>query len=90
MDEDRIGLVLAKTLDLRSKIINCIHKSSNVDKECKESVSKESETSPDAENQEDDNDEEAESLLSIKDALESLEGQLSSLQVHYLDFVFKF
>ncbi|KAK4401583.1 Plastid division protein PDV2 [Sesamum angolense] len=80
MDEDRIGLVLAKTSELRSKIVNCIHKTaSNVEKEGKESESKESEASPDAENQHD-TEEEAESLLNIRDALESLEGQLSSLQ----------
>ncbi|KAL0356754.1 UNVERIFIED_CONTAM: Plastid division protein PDV2 [Sesamum calycinum] len=41
MDEDRIGLVLAKTSELRSKIVNCIHKTaSNVEKEGKESESK--------------------------------------------------
>ncbi|KAK4437808.1 Plastid division protein PDV2 [Sesamum alatum] len=80
MDEDRIGLVLAKTSELRSKIVNCIHKTaSNVEKDGEESESKESEASPDAENQ-DDIEEEAESLLNIRDALESLEGQLSSLQ----------
>ncbi|XP_020551917.1 plastid division protein PDV2 [Sesamum indicum] len=80
MDEDRIGLVLAKTSELRSKIVNCIHKTApNVEKEGKESESKEFEASPDAENQ-DDTEEEAESLLNIRDALESLEGQLSSLQ----------
>ncbi|KAL0384134.1 UNVERIFIED_CONTAM: Plastid division protein PDV2 [Sesamum radiatum] len=80
MDEDRIGLVLAKTSELRSKIVNCIHKTaSNAEKEGKESESKEYEASPDAENQHD-TDEEAESLLNIRDALESLEGQLSSLQ----------
>ncbi|KAG8368286.1 hypothetical protein BUALT_Bualt15G0029500 [Buddleja alternifolia] len=76
MDEDRIGLVLAKTSELRSKIINCIHKTcSNVD---------ESEASlEEAEKQEDDVVDEGEgeeSLLNIKDALESLEAQLSSLQ----------
>ncbi|KAK6143501.1 hypothetical protein DH2020_023849 [Rehmannia glutinosa] len=73
MDEDRIALVLAKTSELRSKIINCIHKTS------KGSESKGSEASPDAGNEEEeDNDEEKEeeSLLIIKDALESLEGQL--------------
>ncbi|PIN12371.1 hypothetical protein CDL12_15024 [Handroanthus impetiginosus] len=80
MDEDRIGLVLAKTSELRSKIVNCIHKTtSNVEKEGKEGESKESEASPDAENQEVE-EEEAESLLNIRDALEALEGQLSSLQ----------
>ncbi|KAL8542834.1 hypothetical protein ACS0TY_003648 [Phlomoides rotata] len=77
MDADRIGLVLAKTSELRSKIISCIHKTaSNVEKEGKETNSQES----GAENQEDELEEEAESLLNIKDALESLEEQLSSLQ----------
>ncbi|KAG6410746.1 hypothetical protein SASPL_128814 [Salvia splendens] len=82
MDEDRIVLVLAKTSDLRSKIVSCIQNTaSNADRESGESVSKESEANPDAENRENDVEEEAEeSLLSIKDALESLEAQLSSLQ----------
>ncbi|KAL2477067.1 Plastid division protein PDV2 [Forsythia ovata] len=69
MDEDRIGLVLARTSELRSKIINCIHKASE-----KENDNKEFEANPDAENQEN------ERLLNIRDALESLEAQLSSLQ----------
>ncbi|KAH6780004.1 hypothetical protein C2S52_011241 [Perilla frutescens var. hirtella] len=81
MDEDRIGLVLAKTSDLRSKIISCIHKTaSNVERASGESESKESQPNPDAENQENDVEEEAESLLNIKEALDSLEAQLSSLQ----------
>ncbi|CAA3006154.1 plastid division PDV2 [Olea europaea subsp. europaea] len=74
MDEDRIGLVLARTSELRSKIINCIHKASaNVEKGVKEN------DNPDAESQENE-DEETECLLDIRDALESLEAQLSSLQ----------
>lgn len=85
MDEDRIGLVLAKTSELKSKIISCIHKAaSNVERESEERESKEPETTPDAENQENDGEEEAESLLNIKDALDSLEAQLSSLQVLFL------
>ncbi|XP_047946234.1 plastid division protein PDV2-like [Salvia hispanica] len=73
MDDDRIVLVLAKTSDLRSKIISCIQNTaSNADGEIGESESKVS-----AENHVE---EEAESLLNIKDALESLEAQLSSLQ----------
>ncbi|GFQ03827.1 non-symbiotic hemoglobin 1 [Phtheirospermum japonicum] len=86
MDEERIGLVLAKTLELRSKIINCIHKTTpNLEGESGKSEFRESEASPDAENQDYDGDdeeeeEEAETLLNIQDALESLEGQLSSLQ----------
>ncbi|KAL3621207.1 hypothetical protein CASFOL_036119 [Castilleja foliolosa] len=84
MDEERIGLVLAKTSELRSKIINCIHKTTpNLEGEGLKSEPRESEPSPDAENPDYDGDEEeedAETLLNIKDALESLEGQLSSLQ----------
>ncbi|KAK4491379.1 hypothetical protein RD792_002121 [Penstemon davidsonii] len=81
MDADRIGLILAKTSELRSKIINCIHTTTfNGEKEVKASESKESEAIPFSQNQEGDDEEEAEILLNIKDALESLEGQLSSLQ----------
>ncbi|KAL8027724.1 hypothetical protein ABFS82_14G111600 [Erythranthe guttata] len=80
MDEERIVLVLAKTSDLKSKIINCIHKTSNADNEANQTDSMESEAKPDAEIEEDDNEEETESLLGIKDALESLEAQLTSLQ----------
>ncbi|GER50403.1 plastid division2 [Striga asiatica] len=81
MDEERIGLVLAKTSELRSKIINCIHKTSfNAGKESGKIESHESEAGPDEENQDSDVDDDADSLLNIKDALESLEGQLSYLQ----------
>ncbi|XP_051134045.1 plastid division protein PDV2-like [Andrographis paniculata] len=66
MDEDRIGLVLAKTSELRSKIVSCIR-------------------SKDFEYDDDDNNDngvadQADNLLRIRDALESLELQLSSLQ----------
>lgn len=82
MDEDRIGLVLATASELRSKVTNCIRKAtSNVENQVKETDNKESEASPVAEDQElDDDDEGIESLLNIRDALESLEVQLSSLQ----------
>ncbi|KAK6136835.1 hypothetical protein DH2020_029430 [Rehmannia glutinosa] len=56
MDEERIGLVLAKTAELRAKIIRCIHKTTS--KEGKMSESRDSE----AENQDYDVEEEAESL----------------------------
>lgn len=83
MDEDRIGLVLARASELRSKITNCIRQAtSEVENQVKETDNKESEASPVAEDQELDDDEEGiESLLNIRDALESLEAQLSSLQV---------
>ncbi|CAI9786347.1 unnamed protein product [Fraxinus pennsylvanica] len=80
MDEDRIGLVLARASELRSKIANCIREvTSNVENQGRETDNKESKASPVAENQElgDDDDEEIESLLNIRDSLES---QLSSLQ----------
>ncbi|KAL7156719.1 hypothetical protein ABFS83_02G027500 [Erythranthe nasuta] len=79
MDEDRIALVLARTSDLRSKIITCISgtclPSSTVKKQGQKS---DSEENPDE--QQHDFDEESENLLNIKDALDSLESQLSSLQ----------
>ncbi|KAG8364302.1 hypothetical protein BUALT_Bualt19G0114400 [Buddleja alternifolia] len=71
MDEDRIGLVLAKTSELRSKIVNYIHKASNMENEGKQ---KESESN------DEESEEESESLVNIRYALESLENQLSSLQ----------
>ncbi|KAL3538933.1 hypothetical protein ACH5RR_002299 [Cinchona calisaya] len=78
MDEDRIGLVLVKVAELRSKITNCVQKAVNNGKrEEGESQNKDSKTSPEAE---EDEEEEAESLLNIREALESLEAQLSSLQ----------
>ncbi|KZV53386.1 non-symbiotic hemoglobin [Dorcoceras hygrometricum] len=80
METDRVGLILDRTLELKSKITNCIHKkTTNVEKEDAGAVSQVSKGSPDAGNQED-GDEETESLLNIRDALDSLEGQLAALQ----------
>ncbi|XP_052193910.1 plastid division protein PDV2-like [Diospyros lotus] len=67
MDEDGIGLVLARASELRSKITNCIHRASREGGEEEEDNGGKGE-------------EEAESLFNIRDALESLEAQLSSLQ----------
>ncbi|KAI3716087.1 hypothetical protein L6452_23163 [Arctium lappa] len=73
MDEEGIVLVLARASELRSKITNCIHNASSI-------------TTNDATNQEevadykDETEEETESLLNIRDSLEALEAQLSSLQ----------
>jgi len=70
MEEEGIGLVLARATELRLKISNCIHKATA------------NGPSPHA----DDDDEEAtERLLSICDALEALETQLSSLQVPHFE-----
>ncbi|CAK9142611.1 unnamed protein product [Ilex paraguariensis] len=72
MDEDRIGLILARASELRSKITNCIHKAPALESD--HFTTKE-------EREGEEEEEEAESLLNIRDALESLEAQLSSLQV---------
>ncbi|KAL2328920.1 hypothetical protein Fmac_022347 [Flemingia macrophylla] len=66
MEEEGIGLVLARATELRLKINNCIHRATA------------NGTSPHAE---DDDDDATERLLNICDALEALETQLSSLQV---------
>ncbi|KAF5727226.1 hypothetical protein HS088_TW22G00915 [Tripterygium wilfordii] len=91
MEEERIGVVLAKAVELRLKIGNCIHEATTPSKQ-------KTQQGQDAEEEEEesiyvngdkylfqnheteDDDQEAERLLSIRDALESLESQLSSLQ----------
>lgn len=74
MDEDRIGLVLARISELRVEITNCIHKASK-----KDEVESGNGEDPDEKTHEGD-DEAVDCLLKIKDALESLEAQVSSLQ----------
>lgn len=86
MDEDRIGLVLVRVAELRAKITNCIQKVATDGKRGDdESQNKDSESSPETQEHQaqddDDDDEETHSLLNIGEALESLEAQLSSLQV---------
>lgn len=66
MEEEGIGLVLARATELRLKIGNCIHRATA------------NSPSPHAD---DDDDDATERLLNICDALEALETQLSSLQV---------
>ncbi|KAL9418028.1 hypothetical protein AB3S75_040934 [Citrus x aurantiifolia] len=76
MDEDGIGLVLARAAELRLKINKCIHKASlSPDKQEKEEG-----VVANGEEEEEDYCEESERLLSIHQALESLEAQLSNLQ----------
>ncbi|KAL5562580.1 hypothetical protein UlMin_032327 [Ulmus minor] len=84
MEEEGIGLVLARATELRLKIGNCIHKASiprqvqdDPPSEMANGVQGEGEASGSEEEEEE---EEAQSLLNICDALESLETQLSSLQ----------
>ncbi|KAA8536140.1 hypothetical protein F0562_028618 [Nyssa sinensis] len=88
MDEDSIGLVLARASELRSKITNCIHQASTLhserNKQHQELENGEkndpSRSLMEEGGEADQEDEETESLLNIRDALESLEAQLSSLQ----------
>lgn len=84
MDEEGIVLVLARASELRSKITNCIHKASSTPQtqHHHDATNGQREAEEDKNPLEyDDSEEEAESLLNIRDALESLEAQLSSLQV---------
>lgn len=107
MEEEGIEVVLAKAIDLRLKISNCIHKAStnitniannnnNNNPSSKEGKQEQEgfeekgdkKKTPDSQSldgellsEAEDEDEEAERLLHIRDALESLEHQLSNLQV---------
>nr|XP_043624095.1 plastid division protein PDV2 [Erigeron canadensis] len=69
MDEEGIGLVLARASELRSKISNSIH---NFQDPTTETTQQEV--------ADDEDEDESESLLNIRDSLEALEAQLSSLQ----------
>jgi len=78
MEEEGIGLVLAKATELRFKISNCIHKATT---NSTNGLPEQEVTDKDEEEEEEQEQEEMERLLNISDALESLENQLSSLQV---------
>eukprot|EP00262_Sarcandra_glabra_P005685 TRINITY_DN17452_c0_g1_i1.p1 TRINITY_DN17452_c0_g1~~TRINITY_DN17452_c0_g1_i1.p1 ORF type:complete len:281 (-),score=51.11 TRINITY_DN17452_c0_g1_i1:118-960(-) len=71
MDGDEIGVVLSRASELRSKITICIDKATRHDKQ---------ELGGHHGTIDGESDDESESLLNIRDALESLEKQLSSLQ----------
>lgn len=82
MDEDRIGLVLVRVSELRSKVTNCIEKAFAIgdnEEEAGRRLRGSEAAAPEAEHIDDD-EEEADSLLNIRDALESLESQLVALQ----------
>lgn len=89
MDDDGIGLVLARAAELRLKISNCIHVASlSPNKQEKTDLVSNGDgknqtfkSNEEEEYEEEDCDEEAERLLHIHEALESLEGQLGNLQV---------
>jgi len=76
MEEEGIGLVLARATELRLKITNCIHRTDT--------------TNGPTPHPDDDDEEATERLLNICDALEALETQLSSLQVPYFKIRFFF
>lgn len=78
MEEDRIGLVLVRVSELRSKVTYCIQKAFVIG-DNEEAGRKLKGSEADAEYV--DADEEADSLLNIRDALEALESQLAALQV---------
>ncbi|GAV67122.1 hypothetical protein CFOL_v3_10631 [Cephalotus follicularis] len=92
MEEEGIGVVLAKATELRLKITDCIHngnattpspkENQNQKQQQEETVSNGGEVNEvEKEVEEDDDDcEEDERLLNIRDAFESLESQLASLQ----------
>ncbi|KAF2535045.1 hypothetical protein F2Q68_00019202 [Brassica cretica] len=90
-DEEGIGLILARATELRLKISDCIDTSSTAVSDDVHSGGRKDGSSPAKKdefigNQEKDSDsissdeEEAERLLCIRDALESLESQLAALQ----------
>ena len=99
MDGDGIGLVLARASELQSKITNCIHRASNLRTEENKEREQEREGEDNGGRPQDkvgeaakevEEEEEAERLLNIRDAFESLEAQLSSLQVSSGSSVFLF
>ncbi|PON76906.1 Plastid division protein PDV [Parasponia andersonii] len=80
MEEEGIGLVMARATELRLKIGNCIHKASSPRKVRDDPLQENENGVHGGEEEEEEEEEEAHRLLNICDALESLETQLSSLQ----------
>ena len=81
MEEEGIGLVLAKATDLRMKISNCIHKSNDPLPTKENGVHVDGGELGDEDGDGEEEDEESQRLFNICDALEALENQLSNLQV---------
>ncbi|XP_058080746.1 uncharacterized protein LOC131228928 [Magnolia sinica] len=79
MEADGTGIVLSRASELRSKINSCIDRATQQQKKRQEGVDSHLHHGG-ANDDHDNDDEEAESLLNIRDALESLEEQLASLQ----------
>lgn len=90
-DEEGIGLILARATELRLKISDCIDTSSTAVSDGNDDISpgerrndeifRNQDKDFDSISSDDVDEAEAERLLRIRDALESLESQLASLQV---------
>ncbi|CAL9022087.1 unnamed protein product [Prunus brigantina] len=80
MEEEGIGLVLARATELRLKISNCIHKANDPAPKRENGIQADGEAGDEDREEEEEDDDEAHKLFNICDALESLENQLSSLQ----------
>ena len=81
LDEDRLGLLLVRASELRSKIANCIARENSSAGEVRTDGLLESNGDEDSLNSAVEGDEETENLLAICEAFDSLECQLGSLQV---------
>ncbi|XVF68185.1 hypothetical protein PTKIN_Ptkin10aG0184100 [Pterospermum kingtungense] len=77
MEEERVGLALAKATDLRLKFSSCIDKATA--SQPKQNLENQEDPNSHQSDEEEDDDE-TERLLNIRDALESLEAQLVALQ----------
>ncbi|XVF68183.1 hypothetical protein PTKIN_Ptkin10aG0183900 [Pterospermum kingtungense] len=82
MEEERVGLALAKATDLRLKFSSCIEKVT-ASKPKQNPENQEDPNSHQSDEEEEDDDDETERLLNIRDALEYLEAQLVALQNLY-------
>lgn len=80
MEDEAIGLVLARATELRSNLTNSIHSThSNLEND---------DDDDDDEQEQEEEEEKAERLLNICGALDSLETQLSSFQVALITIIF--
>lgn len=80
LDDDRLGLLLVRVSELRSKIANCIARENSTAGEARSREKLESNGDEVSSNATVEGDEESENLLAICEAFDSLECQLGSLQ----------
>lgn len=98
MEEEGVGLALAKATELRLKISNYVQKATAGKLSSRNEQSPQKQEGEQAnnfgcfngENLTEEEEEETERLLSIRDGLESLESQLVALQVCHLETLFNF